>query len=383
MTGLLSVVLPLCMTVTGRAASFDCGKATTAVEKMICADQELSKLDEEMAVAYAQAKGEMHDAPWFEAQQRLWLRSRNICGPARTCLEESYRKRLDGIGWYQSICKLPDTIVATYQYELEVNNDETVCRHMEKVYNAYFRQPWKQHPMDSKEYEENGFYSFPRLPGMDHFADYTAPMRHARRPSSPEFDAVLWREGRRIDLIPLYIPSESRRKSIEKGYQFNKGGDRLAPLLIADFDIDNDGKVETVVQDEFNGAAPEPYRSYLFDEFIIFPQGSIDPWHFDPADLFVKYRTAGIWPRRILEFSARFFVLNGVSYLSRYTPKNEHAEGRPPEYLPENEYIEVFRYHGGGGIELQSKPPFGDLLEFTQPQVDLVCRFRMKTIKQQ
>jgi uncharacterized protein len=35
-----------------QAASFDCAKAQSKVEKIICADAELSKLDEDLATAY-------------------------------------------------------------------------------------------------------------------------------------------------------------------------------------------------------------------------------------------------------------------------------------------------------------------------------------------
>lgn len=38
-------------------ASFDCNKATTVTEKAICADPELSALDNHMAKLYAHARG--------------------------------------------------------------------------------------------------------------------------------------------------------------------------------------------------------------------------------------------------------------------------------------------------------------------------------------
>jgi uncharacterized protein len=37
---------------TAQAASFDCGKAGTKVEKIVCSDADLSKLDEELNAAY-------------------------------------------------------------------------------------------------------------------------------------------------------------------------------------------------------------------------------------------------------------------------------------------------------------------------------------------
>lgn len=47
------------------AASFDCRKATSEVEKMICEDQTLSNTDEELAALYASI------SPLFVASQRF------------------------------------------------------------------------------------------------------------------------------------------------------------------------------------------------------------------------------------------------------------------------------------------------------------------------
>jgi uncharacterized protein len=40
---------------TAQAASFDCGKASTKIEQMICNNQELSDLDSKMAKSYKDA----------------------------------------------------------------------------------------------------------------------------------------------------------------------------------------------------------------------------------------------------------------------------------------------------------------------------------------
>ena len=49
---LVSLVFTLGTTSTGHAASFDCNKATTETEIGICADPELSALDEEISEIY-------------------------------------------------------------------------------------------------------------------------------------------------------------------------------------------------------------------------------------------------------------------------------------------------------------------------------------------
>lgn len=79
----LSVMLLLFPCVVN-AASFDCGKATAPVEKLICSDPKLSKLDEALAGAYAakrEALAGEDDARGLVREQRAWLaRRNNDCG---------------------------------------------------------------------------------------------------------------------------------------------------------------------------------------------------------------------------------------------------------------------------------------------------------------
>jgi uncharacterized protein len=69
------LLLALLPSLASHAASFDCTKAQSPDEKAICAHPELSRLDEEMAQAYAQAlKG--NNASGVKAAQRQWLKTR-------------------------------------------------------------------------------------------------------------------------------------------------------------------------------------------------------------------------------------------------------------------------------------------------------------------
>ena len=56
----VSLVWLLCPSTT-MAASFDCAKAVTNIEKMICSDAELSKLDEELSKAYSEVLKKVSD----------------------------------------------------------------------------------------------------------------------------------------------------------------------------------------------------------------------------------------------------------------------------------------------------------------------------------
>lgn len=69
-----AMVLPLAAA-PAQAASFDCARASTAVEKAICANPDLSRSDEVLARAYATALGGLSDEAKaaVQAGQREWL----------------------------------------------------------------------------------------------------------------------------------------------------------------------------------------------------------------------------------------------------------------------------------------------------------------------
>ncbi|MGI9571434.1 MAG: lysozyme inhibitor LprI family protein [Desulfobulbia bacterium] len=77
--------------------SFDCAKASTKVEKIICDSADLSELDSELAEAYKIA---LRDSPWSSANKRIrqdqkdWLASRNLCETG-ACLGDLYQQRID------------------------------------------------------------------------------------------------------------------------------------------------------------------------------------------------------------------------------------------------------------------------------------------------
>jgi len=78
------------------AASFDCAKARSKVEKAICNDSELSKLDEELASAYKSALA-THPLPsYVRARQVNWLKGlQNLDGPNVVAgLKSAYRTRV-------------------------------------------------------------------------------------------------------------------------------------------------------------------------------------------------------------------------------------------------------------------------------------------------
>ena len=80
------------------AASFACDKAQTRIEKAICADKEVSDLDEYLGRYYAGARSVLGRAgECMRADQQQWLREvRNVCTGA-ACLKKAYLERLGAL----------------------------------------------------------------------------------------------------------------------------------------------------------------------------------------------------------------------------------------------------------------------------------------------
>lgn len=85
-----SAIASLLFTGTVMAASFDCSKARSATEKMICSDTVLSLLDEQLNAAYAGALSRIDEKAALKASQRRWLAS--LCREL-TCATERFRER--------------------------------------------------------------------------------------------------------------------------------------------------------------------------------------------------------------------------------------------------------------------------------------------------
>jgi uncharacterized protein len=101
MKQLIIVTILLVITADVYAAGFDCAKAVTPVEKMICSDNEISQLDELMLLSYKTALIKTSYSNSLKSEQKAWLSNvRNKC-QERSCLTRVYKERiavLNGIG---------------------------------------------------------------------------------------------------------------------------------------------------------------------------------------------------------------------------------------------------------------------------------------------
>jgi uncharacterized protein len=119
------------------AASFNCSKASTEVERLICNDAALSKLDEELDRQYSEALKNKWSEKLIPYYQKLWLKERNLCKDA-TCLHDSYLQR---------IAELKE------HYKLVMSKDAKLCNAMLGLYNEDMKS------IGRIKYEEHEIFS--------------------------------------------------------------------------------------------------------------------------------------------------------------------------------------------------------------------------------
>ncbi len=90
---LIANLFLLLLTPFAQAASFDCTKANTFVEKEICANRTLSELDKTLAEVYATEIARETESTRIRNAQRNWLVKRDTC-TTNACVEQSYESRL-------------------------------------------------------------------------------------------------------------------------------------------------------------------------------------------------------------------------------------------------------------------------------------------------
>lgn len=81
---------------SANAASFDCAKAQSKVEYLICGNPEISKLDEKLNTAYKTALQDEKQADTVKQAQKQWMKVRNDCADA-ACVKHTYEARLHGM----------------------------------------------------------------------------------------------------------------------------------------------------------------------------------------------------------------------------------------------------------------------------------------------
>ena len=254
-----------------------------------------------------------------------------------------------------------------YRYVLEQNTNDKVCHHMDAVYNQHFGYPLKTPPLTTigsepdRAYGPNGRFAFPTFPGVIHDNRIAAVMRYSRFPTSPEFDAIKWREGR---------------------YRFRAASGldlREQPMLVAQFDIDNDGRPDTVIKTSFMAGYWPSHDSVEGgeDELFVFLKGEIDLSRVVTYEDLMGGQAGGHRPTMISGGNSRRlirpFLFDGNAYLSTYEQQWRGGEFFDSSTKLDGEYTNVLRYRGGG--ENLGHGNWSPL------ELEMICRFRMKVVR--
>lgn len=210
-----------------------------------------------------------------------------------------------------------DTIIhgPTFRYMLKKDQNAEICKHMLHVFNDKFTHLWDAPPLTSltkdPNYSATGKYAFPLLPGVKHSPKATFEMRFSAWPTSPEFAAIRWREGRAV-----FGGCPTGKKC---------AGEGPIPILVAHFDFDNDRSIDTVIQWAFDSGESSPEGALnVWRGKVLKITGMPVLWALDhPQDKrLTPIMMRGEYPRP--------FICRGVVYVAKYKPDFGSESKRPP-----------------------------------------------------
>jgi uncharacterized protein YecT (DUF1311 family) len=223
--------LLLMWSATFQAVGFDCKKAKTKTEQMICDESSpisfLKTQDDELDIAYQWALMRVSDKQKLVKEQRHWLKDiRNAC-PDKHCLAKAYFSRLDELAvWLQT--------PGCYTLQLikddgKVRPIEPVCEVMEENLNRFCDQP----PMAC------GLKIAPEFRGKITLSNWTPLDPEANRSLIEEFIRTPWQDPhipqQKVDAL-----LQEERTKIEQAI-----AEKRLSFSTAQLDLYNLGKPQT------------------------------------------------------------------------------------------------------------------------------------------
>lgn len=126
----LCVMGCISLALSAQAASFDCTKASTKVERIICDNPEISKLDEELNTAYKATLQDVKQVDSIKQAQKQWMKERNSCSDA-ACVKRAYEARLSSLSTIHtslnnSVASKPDDATPPVQAKAEASTQPSV-----------------------------------------------------------------------------------------------------------------------------------------------------------------------------------------------------------------------------------------------------------------
>jgi hypothetical protein len=250
----------------------------------------------------------------------------------------------------------------TFHYTLKEDHSPLVCKHMLRVFNAKFVHPWDAPELVSRfndpPYSAAGRYTFPRLPGVQHSISATFKMRFSAWPTSPEFTAIHWKEGRDIN------------SRCPQGQSCT--GEGATPILVAYFDFDNDGSADTVIKSAFNS---DKYST--LDILEVWRGQGLKQSGALSLRALEHPQNKNLTPVVVSGLHLRPLIYRGMTYVASY--KSHFAPTHGQEYEPSSDSIHpiredmlVERYRFTGQKDRTGQP------EWT---AETVCDLRIKRLK--
>jgi uncharacterized protein len=83
---------------TSTTPSFDCSKASNPYEKAVCANPILSRLDNQLATIYKNARARSADPEALRKTQVDWIKNTRQCASNTSCIEKAYKDRIVALG---------------------------------------------------------------------------------------------------------------------------------------------------------------------------------------------------------------------------------------------------------------------------------------------
>jgi uncharacterized protein YecT (DUF1311 family) len=186
------------------SASFDCQKATTDIEKLICSDEELSRLDDELGKAYKSVLNETDNSNIFKQKQKKWLTERNRCKDAN-CIKYQYEQQLSYLQYnsftliYSEDNKTCNQFANLLNNDLKKYNEINLSRHEEFNWIK-----WKQ--IQKEVYYEKHFYWDYNI-----FVDYFDINNNGSKEG-----VFLWESAPRFRFVDIIYTTRKDGENIEK-----------------------------------------------------------------------------------------------------------------------------------------------------------------------
>lgn len=210
MKKLLTLILLLSVLLFG--ASFDCAKATSKVEKMICADPELSALDENLSKVFKEAMKNIDEKDQLKKEQFAWMKERNLCKD-NVCIQKSYKSRTAELKVFLTDDPKSESDVNLVHANIVNAYFKALCYHRSNVvtYQVRYISAEEDTPIAQKCTFANGETVY-----IDY--SFVQPSERGECGATPELDFNLWIANKRVisnELFTQRCNQESAIKSIK------------------------------------------------------------------------------------------------------------------------------------------------------------------------